>query len=169
VFWLGKNVRNFFTCNENILECTRYFVPMFSYEKRPCALQDGVKWWRIFTSAIVKFRTKYRLSDTSGPVSILWSRINAIDCLRTSAHASLFKIAHACNIIVSYAYLLSGLSPHVRYAYFGQEFLSSKLANHSFTHENCGALPLTLRLGSSKVSKNLILNISYLHLYVFIS
>jgi hypothetical protein len=41
--------------------------------------------------------------------------------------------------LVSYAYLLSGLSPHVRYAYFGQEFLSSKLANHSFTHENCGA------------------------------
>jgi hypothetical protein len=26
------------------------------------------------------------------------SRINAIDCLRTFAHASLFKIAHACNI-----------------------------------------------------------------------
>ena len=25
-----------------------------------------------FTSALVKFRTKYRLSDTSGPVSILW-------------------------------------------------------------------------------------------------
>ena len=45
----------------------------------------------------------------------------------------------ACLYIVSYAYLLSGLSPHVRYAYFGQEFLSSKLANHSFTHENCGA------------------------------
>ena len=43
------------------------------------------------------------------------------------------------NLLVSYAYLLSGLSPHVRYAYFGQEFLSSKLANHSFTHENCGA------------------------------
>jgi hypothetical protein len=41
--------------------------------------------------------------------------------------------------LVSYAYLLSGLSPHIRYAYFGQEFLSSKLANHSFTHENCGA------------------------------
>jgi hypothetical protein len=41
--------------------------------------------------------------------------------------------------LVSYAYLLSGLCPHVRYAYFGQEFLSSKLANHSFTHENCGA------------------------------
>jgi hypothetical protein len=43
------------------------------------------------------------------------------------------------GMLVSYAYLLSGLSPHVRYAYFGQEFLSSKLANHSFTHENCGA------------------------------
>jgi hypothetical protein len=41
--------------------------------------------------------------------------------------------------LVSYAYLLSGLCPHVRYAYFGQEFLSSKLANHNFTHENCGA------------------------------
>jgi hypothetical protein len=46
---------------------------MFSYEKLLCALQDGVIWWRIFTSALVKFRTKYRLSDTSGPVSILWS------------------------------------------------------------------------------------------------
>jgi hypothetical protein len=44
---------------------------LFSYEKRPCALQDGVIWWCIFTSALVKFRTKYRLSDTSGPVSIL--------------------------------------------------------------------------------------------------
>jgi hypothetical protein len=47
--------------------------------------------------------------------------------------------ANARIALVSYAYLLSGLSPHVRYAYFGQEFLSSKLANHSFTHENCGA------------------------------
>jgi hypothetical protein len=68
--------------------------------------------------------------------------------------------------IVSYAYLLSGLSPHVTYAYFGQEFLSSKLANHSFTHENCGAWPLTLRLGSSKVSKHLILNISIFHIFI---
>ena len=36
------------------------------------ALQDGVEWWHIFTSALVKFRTKYHLSDTSGPVSIMW-------------------------------------------------------------------------------------------------
>jgi hypothetical protein len=47
----------------------------------------------------------------------------------------LFSNADAGEKLVSYAYLLSGLSPHVRYAYFGQEFLSSKLANHSFTHE----------------------------------
>jgi hypothetical protein len=33
--------------------------------------QDGVIWWCIFTSALVKFRTRYYLSDTSGPVSIL--------------------------------------------------------------------------------------------------
>jgi hypothetical protein len=70
VFWLKENVRIFFTCYDAILECTRHFVPMFSYEKLPCALQDGVIWWRIFTSALVKFRTKYQ-SDTSGPVSIL--------------------------------------------------------------------------------------------------
>ena len=70
-FVLGKTSEISFTCYDAILECTRHFVPMFSYEKLPCALQDGVKWWRIFTSALVKFRTKYRLSDTSGPVSIL--------------------------------------------------------------------------------------------------
>jgi hypothetical protein len=51
----------------------QYGGDMFSYEKLPCALQDGVIWWRIFTSALVKFRTKYRLSDASGPVSILCS------------------------------------------------------------------------------------------------
>jgi hypothetical protein len=54
---------------------------------------------------------------------------------------STWKYKHykdAARNLVSYAYLLSGLCPHVRYAYFGQEFLSSKLANHSFTHENCG-------------------------------
>jgi exonuclease III len=49
------------------------------------------------------------------------------------------KLKKEWVIVVSYAYLLSGLCPHVRYAYFGQEFLSSKLANHSFIHENCGA------------------------------
>jgi hypothetical protein len=54
--------------------------------KLPCALQDGVIWWRIFTSALVKFRTKYRLSDTSGPVSILchsiaiFTLIYAVEC-----------------------------------------------------------------------------------------
>jgi hypothetical protein len=53
VFWLKENVRNFFTCYDAILECTRHFVPMFSYEKLPCALQDDVIWWRIFTSALV--------------------------------------------------------------------------------------------------------------------
>ena len=71
MFWLKENVRNFFTCYDAILECTRHFVPMFSYEKLPCALQDGVIWWRIFASALVKFRTKYRLNDTSGLVYIL--------------------------------------------------------------------------------------------------
>jgi hypothetical protein len=71
-FGWRKTSEIFFTCYDAILECTRHFVPMFSYEKLPCALQDGVIWWRIFTSALVKFRTKYRLSDTSGPVSILW-------------------------------------------------------------------------------------------------
>jgi hypothetical protein len=71
-FGFGKTSEFFFTCYDTILECTRHFVLMFSYEKLLCALQDGVIWWRIFTSALVKFRTKYRLSDTSGPVSILW-------------------------------------------------------------------------------------------------
>ena len=42
VFWLKENVRNFFTCYDAILECTRHFVPMFSCEKLPCALQDGI-------------------------------------------------------------------------------------------------------------------------------
>ena len=42
VFWLKENVRIFFTWYDAILECTRHFVPMFSYEKLPCALQDGV-------------------------------------------------------------------------------------------------------------------------------
>jgi hypothetical protein len=74
------------------------------------------------------------------------------------------KMFSTCKIIVSYAYLPSGLYPRVRYAYFGQEFLSSKLGNHSFTHENCGAWPLTLRLGSSKVSKHIISSFVRIHI-----
>ena len=57
---------------------------------------------------------------------------------RNVAQRSLQFVSDSMEV-VSYAYLLSGLSPHVRYAYFGQEFLFSKLANHNFIHENCGA------------------------------
>jgi hypothetical protein len=63
---------------------------------------------------------------------------SAKDCVELNANLN-HDLNNVSQWPVSYAYLLSGLSPHVRYAYFGQEFLSSKLANHSFTHENCGA------------------------------
>ena len=71
-----------------------------------------------------------------------YSSFGRVHCSETTEETTLTfyqQISFAVLVVVSYAYLLSGLSPHVRYAYFGQEFLSSKLANHSFTHENCGA------------------------------
>jgi hypothetical protein len=72
MFWLGQNVRNFLRAMTPSWSAHGTFYLCLSYEKLPCALQDGVIWWRIFTSALVKFRTKYRLSDPShGLVSIL--------------------------------------------------------------------------------------------------
>jgi hypothetical protein len=75
-----------------------------AYEKLPCALQDGVIWWRIFTSALGQnIRTKYRLSDTSGPVSILCcgnentrSRQPSVHC-NVLRHTSTFVITTTCD------------------------------------------------------------------------
>jgi hypothetical protein len=100
-FGLGKTSEIFLRAMTPSWSAHGTLYPCLSYEKLPCALQDGVKWRRIFTSALVKFRTKYRLSDTSGPVSILWSNqemfaISLSSCSRYNAN---FKLDQSVSAI----------------------------------------------------------------------
>jgi hypothetical protein len=94
----GWSRHRIYTRPEVSLRCVLAWVPMKNFR----VLQDGVIWWRIFTSANVKFRTKYRLSDASGLVSFLWSR----------------------HLLSSFASKLLGLH-HVQYAERPRHFLAT--------------------------------------------
>jgi hypothetical protein len=89
-FGLGKTSEIFYV----LWRHPRVHMALCTYvctcEKFPCALQDGVIWWRTFTSARKHFGR--RLSDTSGLVSILW--------LCQQQH-SWFVVFHACQNRVS--------------------------------------------------------------------
>jgi hypothetical protein len=62
----------FFTCYDAMLECTRHLVPMFVPMKNFRVHSRMASYDGVVSRQHVKFRTKYRLSDTSGLVSILW-------------------------------------------------------------------------------------------------